>query len=100
MAARRAPAVSTQVTAAASQAAATALTHEAGEGSSLTKVAEITRKLYHQGNAEGVLKTAVSEICGPWRAARRIFGILKTPSSTLTGSEYQEGTTSNPTAPP
>src|SRR5882724_6998344 len=32
-------------------AAGTTLTHEAGEVSSLTKVAEITRKLYHQGNA-------------------------------------------------
>ena len=76
--------MSPQASAAASQAAATALTHEAGEVSSLTKVAEITRKLYHQGNAEGVLKTAVSEIGGHWRASRCIAATRKpglSPSS-------------------
>src|SRR5258705_742486 len=88
MAARRAPAVSTQVTAAASQAAATALTHEAGEVSSLTKVAEITRKLYHQGNAEGVLKTAVSEIGGHWRAALCIAATRKPGLSPSSVQEY------------
>ena len=65
-------------------ASATSLTHEAGEVSSLTKVAEITRKLYHQGNAEGVLKTSVSEIGGHWRAARCIAALRKpglSPSS-------------------
>jgi len=70
--------------AAAVAAAATALTHEAGEVSSLTKVAEITRKLYHQGNAEGVLKTSVSEIGGHWRASRCIAALRKpglSPSS-------------------
>jgi len=82
------PAVSTQVTAAASQAAATALTHEAGEVSSLTKVAEITRKLYHQGNAEGVLKTAVSEIGGHWRAARCIAATRKPGLSPSSVQEY------------
>jgi diguanylate cyclase (GGDEF)-like protein len=45
--------------------------------SSLAKVAEITRKLYHQGNAEGVLKTAANEIGGNWRAARCIAALRK-----------------------
>ncbi len=83
-----APAVTTQVAATASQASATTLTHEAGEVSSLTKVAEITRKLYHQGNAEGVLKTAVSEIGGHWRASRCIAATRKPGLSPSSVQEY------------
>jgi diguanylate cyclase (GGDEF)-like protein len=45
--------------------------------SSLAKVAEITRKLYHQGNAEGVLKTAANEIGVQWRTARCISALRK-----------------------
>jgi len=45
--------------------------------SSLAKVAEITRKLYHQGNAEGVLKTAANEIGAQWRTARCIAALRK-----------------------
>jgi len=45
--------------------------------SSLAKVAEITRKLYHQGNAEGVLKTTASEIGANWRTARCIVALRK-----------------------
>jgi len=45
--------------------------------SSLAKVAEITRKLYHQGNAEGVLKTATNEIGANWRTARCIAALRK-----------------------
>jgi diguanylate cyclase (GGDEF)-like protein len=61
----------------AAAAAAALTTQESGDVSSLTKVAEITRKLYHQGNAEGVLKTAVNEIGGQWRAARCIAAMRK-----------------------
>ena len=50
---------------------------EAGDVSSLAKVAEITRKLYHQGNAEGVLKTAANEIGAHWQAARCIAALRK-----------------------
>jgi diguanylate cyclase (GGDEF)-like protein len=86
------PAAGAQPTAAVSQAAAaaaaTAVTHEAGEVSSLTKVAEITRKLYHQGNAEGVLKTSVSEIGGHWRAARCIAALRKPGLSPSSVQEY------------
>src|SRR5208283_742065 len=39
--------------------------------------AEITRKLYHQGNAEGVLKTAATEIGANWRTARCIAALRK-----------------------
>src|SRR5882672_2240611 len=74
--------------AAAPAAAGTTLTHEAGEVSSLTKVAEITRKLYHQGNAEGVLKTAVNEIGGYWRASRCIAATRKPGLSPSSVQEY------------
>ncbi len=86
------PAAGGQPTTAASQAAvaaaATALTHEAGEVSSLTKVAEITRKLYHQGNAEGVLKAAVSEVGSHWRASRCIAATRKPGLSPSSVQEY------------
>lgn len=50
---------------------------EASDVSNLAKVAEITRKLYHQGNAEGVLKTAANEIGDVWRTARCIAALRK-----------------------
>src|SRR4029077_3190650 len=39
---------------------------------SFTRVAEITRKLYHQGTAKAVLTTAVKEIGTHWEATRCI----------------------------
>jgi diguanylate cyclase (GGDEF)-like protein len=50
---------------------------ESSDVSSLAKVAEITRKLYRQGNAEGVLKTAATEIGAHWRAARCVAALRK-----------------------
>jgi diguanylate cyclase (GGDEF)-like protein len=50
---------------------------EAADVSSLTKVAEITRRLNHQGNAEAVLKMAVNEIGSHWRASRCIAAMRK-----------------------
>jgi diguanylate cyclase (GGDEF)-like protein len=58
-------------------AAVTAAASEAADVSSLARVADITRKLYHQGNAEGVLKTAASEIGANWRTARCIAALRK-----------------------
>ena len=84
-----APAAGAPPTSAPSQAAAaTAQTHEAGDVSSLTKVAEITRKLYHQGNAEGVLKTTVGEVGGNWRASRCIAALRKPGLSPSSVQEY------------
>src|SRR5580698_5693364 len=57
-------------------AAATAAS-DVADVSSLARVAEITRKLYHQGNAEGVLKTAANEIGANWRTARCIAALRK-----------------------
>jgi diguanylate cyclase (GGDEF)-like protein len=42
----------------------------AGDARSFARVAEITRKLYHQGTATAVLTTAVKEIGGHWEATR------------------------------
>jgi len=63
--------------AASSDVAATAAASEAADVSSLARVAEITRKLYHQGNAEGVLKTTANEIGSNWRTARCIAALRK-----------------------
>jgi diguanylate cyclase (GGDEF)-like protein len=63
--------------AAASQAVPAPAPVESSDVSSLAKVAEITRKLYHQGNAEGVLKTAANELGAHWRAARCIAALRK-----------------------
>jgi diguanylate cyclase (GGDEF)-like protein len=72
-----APAAGASSDQAAPEAAAAATAGEAADVSSLARVAEITRKLYHQGNAEGVLKTAASEIGGNWRTARCIAALRK-----------------------
>jgi len=66
-----------QPVAAAPPAAVPAAAHESADMSSLTKVAEITRKLYSQGNAEAVLKTAVNEIGAQWKAGRCIAAMRK-----------------------
>jgi diguanylate cyclase (GGDEF)-like protein len=58
-------------------AAAATAASEAADVSSLARVAEITRKLYHQGNAEGVLKTTANEIGSNWRTARCIVALRK-----------------------
>ncbi len=61
----------------AQSASAVAAANDASDVTSLTKVAEITRKLYHQGNAEGVLKTAANEIGANWKTARCIAALRK-----------------------
>ena len=74
----RVPAQAPPAAAATPQPAAPApAAPEAADVSGLTKVAEITRRLNHQGNAEAVLKTAVNEIGGHWRASRCIAAMRK-----------------------
>ncbi len=65
------------VAAAANADRAATAPSEAADVSSLARVAEITRKLYHQGNAEGVLRTAADEIGANWRPARCIVALRK-----------------------
>ncbi len=69
--------VAVPVAAPVKPAVASAAASESADVSSLARVAEITRKLYHQGNAEGVLKTAASEIGENWRTARCIVALRK-----------------------
>jgi diguanylate cyclase (GGDEF)-like protein len=46
----------------------------------VTRVAEITRKLYHQSTAASVLTTAVNEIGGHWEVSRCVAA-MRTPGS-------------------
>src|SRR6202140_5077305 len=71
-------------------AAATAAASQAADVSSLARVAEITRKLYHQGNAEGVLKTAANEIGSNWRTARCLAALRKPGLPPSSVQEYHK----------
>jgi diguanylate cyclase (GGDEF)-like protein len=53
----------------------------AAEIRNVTRVAEITRKLYHQTMAAAVLTTAVNEIGGHWEVSRCVAA-MRTPGST------------------
>jgi diguanylate cyclase (GGDEF)-like protein len=55
----------------------------AAEMRNVTRVAEITRKLYHQATAPAVLTTAVTEIGGHWEVSRCI-AMMRTPGSAPT----------------
>ncbi len=55
----------------------------AAEMRNVTRVAEITRKLYHQGTAPAVLTTAVNEIGGHWEVSRCVAS-MRTPGSAPT----------------
>ena len=55
---------------------------------SFTRVAEITRKLYHQGTAPAILSTAVKEIGGHWEATRCIAAMGKPGQSPTAVDEY------------
>ena len=52
----------------------------AAEMRNVTRVAEITRKLYHQTTAPAVLTTAVNEIGGHWEVSRCVAA-MRTPGS-------------------
>lgn len=56
---------------------ATSASDPAADVRSFTRVAEITRKLYHQGTAPAVLSTAVKEIGAHWEANRCIAAMGK-----------------------
>jgi len=59
-------------TRAAAPTAAAPVADPAADVRTFTRVAEITRKLYHQGTAPAVLSTAVKEIGAHWEASRCI----------------------------
>jgi diguanylate cyclase (GGDEF)-like protein len=64
-------------------AAAVPAVDPAAEMRNVTRVAEITRKLYHQGTAPAVLTTAVNEIGGHWEVSRCV-ALMRTPGSAPT----------------
>ncbi|MGH9496557.1 MAG: diguanylate cyclase domain-containing protein [Candidatus Sulfotelmatobacter sp.] len=55
---------------------------------SFTRVAEITRKLYHQSTAPAVLSTAVKEIGAHWEATRCIAAMGKAGLSSTAMDEF------------
>jgi len=65
-------AVSTPAPAPVASAPAAPVADPAADVRTFTKVAEITRKLYHQNTAPTVLSTAVKEIGAQWEASRCI----------------------------
>jgi len=62
---------------AAPSAPAAPASDPAADVRTFTRVAEITRKLYHQGTAPAVLSTAVKEIGAQWEATRCIAAMGK-----------------------
>jgi tetratricopeptide (TPR) repeat protein len=62
---------------AAAPAAATAPANDANDVGSFTRVAEITRKLYRQSNADAVLSTTVNEIGEQWKVSRCVAAMRK-----------------------
>jgi diguanylate cyclase (GGDEF)-like protein len=73
----------TSVPAGAAAVAAAPATDPAAELRNVTRVAEITRKLYHQGSAPAVLTTAVNEIGAHWEVSRCVAS-MRTPGSAPT----------------
>ncbi|HLZ40664.1 MAG TPA: diguanylate cyclase [Candidatus Sulfotelmatobacter sp.] len=65
---------------------------------SFTRVAEITRKLYHQGTAPAVLSTAVKEIGAHWEATRCVAamgkaGLPPTAMNEFCAESHKKGST-------
>jgi diguanylate cyclase (GGDEF)-like protein len=78
-----AAAVPASIAPVAAPAVAVAASDPAAEMRNVTRVAEITRKLYHQATAPAVLTTAVNEIGEHWQVSRCI-ALMRTPGSAPT----------------
>lgn len=88
-----APAPAAPKSASTPAAAPTAQATEAADVSSLTRVSEITRKLYRQNNADAVMSAAVNEIGGEWKVSRCIVAMRKPGQNTTSSKEFcAEGT--------
>ena len=72
-----APPPAAPVAAPAPVAPVAAPANEIGDVSSFTRVAEITRKLYHQNNATAVLATAANEMGAQWKVTRCVAAMRK-----------------------
>jgi diguanylate cyclase (GGDEF)-like protein len=62
---------------AAAQAAPAPAPGETADVRSFTRVAEITRKLYRQSNADAVMATAANEIGAQWKVSRCVVAMRK-----------------------
>ena len=82
------PAAAAPVPAAVAAAPATPVPDPATDVRAFTRVAEISRKLYHQGTAPAVLSTAVREIATHWEASRCIAAMGKAGSSATAVEEF------------
>jgi len=56
--------------------------------SSFARVAEITRKLYRQNNADAVMSTAANEIGAQWKATRCVVAMRKPGLRSTNSKEY------------
>jgi len=73
--------------------------NEGADVSSLTRVSEITRKLYQQSNADSVMSAAVSEIGTHWKVSRCVVAMRKPGLSFSSIKEYcGEGVTAGDAA--
>jgi len=61
---------------------------EATDVSSFARVAEITRKLYKQSNADAVMLTAAKEIGAQWKVGRCVIAMRKPGLHTTSVKEY------------
>jgi diguanylate cyclase (GGDEF)-like protein len=61
---------------------------ESADVNSFTKVADITRKLYRQTNADAVMSTAVAEIGAQWKISRCIVAARKPGMAPSAVKEY------------
>ncbi len=82
------PPSTASATAPAQPAPAAPVPDPAADVRSFTRVAEITRKLYHQSTAPAVLTTAVKEIGSHWEATRCVAVMGKAGLSPTSVDEY------------
>ena len=71
---------------------------EAADVSSFARVAEITRKLYRQGNADAVMLTAAKEIGAQWKVSRCVIAMRK-PGLHTTSVKEHDSENSKPADP-
>lgn len=69
-----------------------AQSNDANDVGSFTRVAEITRKLYRQSNADAVLSTTVNEIGEQWKVSRCVAAMRKPGRTPTAIKEYCSGT--------
>ncbi|HEX8811512.1 MAG TPA: diguanylate cyclase, partial [Terracidiphilus sp.] len=83
-----APAASAPPDARSAPPASPAHSNEAADVSSFARVAEITRKLYRQSNADAVMLTAAKEIGSQWKVTRCVVAMRKPGLHTTSIKEY------------